>query len=382
MISRPVVPVLVRMSVLLILALAGLPAARGHAVSDSYLRVKIDARVLTGEWRLALHDLELAVGLDTNSDSAITWGELKAQRDAVVAYAASRLALVADGAALMPEFEAALQVDPLVNGTYAVLRWRALAPREVRELRLDYTVFFDANALHRGLVLLERGPDARQLIFGPGAVSGVARWEGVEASPSGFLAFVREGVWHIWIGYDHVLFLLTLLLPSVLRREARAWVPAERWRPVFIEVLNVVTAFTLAHSATLTLGALGWLIVPGKWVEVGIAASIAVAAAHNLFPVIAGRAWALAFAFGLLHGLGFATVLVDAGLPAGAKAAALIGFNVGVELGQLAIVAVFLPVAYALRRRAWYSARWLPFGSAATIALALLWVWERWRGMA
>ncbi|MCC6234697.1 MAG: HupE/UreJ family protein [Verrucomicrobiales bacterium] len=350
-------------------------------MSDSYLRVRVEERELRGEWRLALHDLEVAVGLDGNGDGSITWGELKSRRDAVVTYASAQLRVKAGGAAVPLTFESEMQVDPLANGTYAVLRWRALAAVPVREIDLDYQVFFEGNALHRGLALVERGTESQQLVFSPGTTRGTVVFDG-GGSAWGFGGFLREGLWHIWIGYDHVLFLLTLLLPSVLRREGGVWVPAERGRAVGLEVLRVVTAFTVAHSVTLSLGAFGWLTMPGRWVEVGIAGSIAVAALNNLFPVAVGRVWMLAFGFGLVHGLGFATVLVDAGLPPVAKTTALLGFNLGVELGQLAIVAVFLPLAFAARRQAWYAARWLPLGSLATILLALHWMWERWRGMA
>ena len=171
-----------------------------------------------------------------------------------------------------------------------------------------------------------------------------------------------------------------MLLPAVMvwRQVApRAWVPAERWRDVLVEVLKIVTAFTLAHSLTLTLAALGWLSLPSRWVESVIAASVVLAALNNLWPQMLGRRWAVALAFGLIHGFGFASVLSELGLPQQALALALVGFNVGVELGQLAIVAAFLPLALAGRRTGFYKHFVLQFGSVVIALLAGLWLVER-----
>ena len=170
-----------------------------------------------------------------------------------------------------------------------------------------------------------------------------------------FLDYGKEGVWHIWIGFDHILFLLSLLLPAVLYRqhkfrEAR-WEPLPGFRPALWEVFKIVTAFTVAHSITLSLATLGVVTLPTRWVESAIAASVVLAALNNIFPwsLFAGRRWMVAFVFGLIHGFGFASVLADLGLPPGALLLALVGFNLGVEVGQLAIVSAFLPAAYWLR---------------------------------
>ena len=193
--------------------------------------------------------------------------------------------------------------------------------------------------------------------------------------------FVWEGVWHIWIGFDHILFLVALLLPSVFRPEGKSWASVEKFRPAFINVLKIVTAFTIAHSVTLSLAALQLVRLPARPVEVVIAASVALAAANNLWPVLRGKGWTIAFGFGLIHGFGFANVLAELGLNSGTLALALVGFNVGVELGQLAIVAVFLPVAFALRDSWFYRTVTFKFGSAAVVLLAAAWMVERAFGL-
>jgi hypothetical protein len=181
-------------------------------------------------------------------------------------------------------------------------------------------------------------------------------------------------VWHIWIGFDHILFLLSLLLPAVLL--VRKDQGAQTLRDASIDVLKVVTAFTLAHSITLTLASLQVLSLPSRWVEAAIAASVIVAALNNLFPLFRGNRPAAAFVFGLIHGFGFASVLADLGLPQGALALSLLGFNVGVELGQLAIVALFLPLAW-LTRRTWFYRQLMTTGSVAIALIATVWLVER-----
>jgi hypothetical protein len=144
-----------------------------------------------------------------------------------------------------------------------------------------------------------------------------------------------------------------------------------------LNVLKIVTAFTIAHSITLALAALHVVELPTRWIESAIAASVIVAAANNLWPVVGKGSWMVAFGFGLIHGFGFANALNDAGLSKGSLAMALIGFNVGVEIGQLAIVAVVVPLAFHFRHTAVYRRTILRGGSVVVIAVAAVWLAER-----
>jgi hypothetical protein len=184
-----------------------------------------------------------------------------------------------------------------------------------------------------------------------------------------FFDYAREGVWHIWLGFDHVLFLLSLLLPAVL--------PAPRFAPAFWEVFRVVTAFTVAHSITLALASFSVVSLPSRLVESAIAASVALAALNNLFPVVQRGRWLVAFTFGLIHGFGFASVLTGLGLPKESLLLALVSFNLGVEAGQLCIVGAFLPLGYALRHTWAYRRLVVVGGSALILLIAGLWMVER-----
>ncbi len=364
-----------RLALALALALAA-GAALAHKPSDSYLALRVDGPVLEGQWDIALRDLEYAIGLDADGDGAITWGELRARRTALAAYALAHLALRGDGQACGAE-PRELLVDEHSDGAYAVLRFAARcgAPPQ-RPRALDYRLFADLDPTHRGLVRVQHGTLTASGVLGPDQPRLELRL-GESSRLRQFLEYAREGVWHIWIGIDHVLFLVSLLLPAVLVYGARAWAPAPRFAPVFWDVFKIVTAFTVAHSITLSMAALGVLALPSRLVESVIALSVVLAALNNLRPLVLGRRWAVAFGFGLVHGFGFASVLADLGLPRDALLVSLVGFNLGVEAGQLAIVALFLPAAFLARRHPLYRRLVLAGGSTAIALIASLWMLER-----
>jgi len=351
-------------------------AAQAHKPSDSYLALSVEGAAVRGQWDIALRDLDFAIGLDADGDGRITWGELRARHAGIEAYALARLAVRADGRECRLAPKAHL-VDEHSDGAYAVLRFDAdCGPRAPAAIDIAYSLFFDLDPTHRGLLRFERGgatqtgvlsPERPQLTFKMGEVSPLSQ----------FLDYLREGIWHIWIGFDHVLFILSLLLPSVFVFKDRQWKPAMRFRDTFWDVVKVVTSFTIAHSITLSLAALAVVALPSRLVESMIALSVVLAALNNLEPVVTARRWAVAFAFGLIHGFGFASVLADLGLPRDALLLALVGFNVGVEAGQLAIVCAFLPVAYALRGTWFYRRMVFAGGSAAIALVAALWLAER-----
>lgn len=358
-------------------ALLWAPAAFAHKASDSYLNLAVDGQRIEGRWDIALRDLELAVGLDGDGDGALTWNEVRARHAAIEAYALSHLKLAAGGADCPLEVAQQL-VDSHTDGAYTVLMLRGACAAPVDTLAVGYTLLAELDPQHRGLLALRHaGTDATSTaILGPDN----PRLELRLAEPDRwrqFVEYVKQGVWHIWIGFDHILFLLSLLLPAVLLYRDRQWVGREGFRSAAMDVVRVVTAFTLAHSLTLTLAALGVLALPSRLVESAIAASVIVAALNNMRPLYQRGRVLFAFGFGLLHGFGFASVLADLGLPQDALLLSLVGFNVGVELGQLAIVAVFLPLAWWLRKGLLYR-RVIMLGGSAVIALvATVWLLER-----
>ncbi len=358
--------------------LASAPAL-AHKPSDSYLTLTLpeagNRAIFDGQWDIALRDLDFAIGLDRNGDGDITWGELRARHADIAAYALARLTIQGDGQACRLTAGEQL-VDRHTDGAYTVLPLRVQCAHSPAALELRYRLFADIDPQHRGLLALRSPGGTRTAVLGPQAP--VSHFELAQHGAWGqFIDYAREGVWHIWIGFDHILFLLSLLLPAVLVWRKPQWLPVAAFTPALIDVLKIVTAFTLAHSITLSLATLGVISLPSRGVESAIAASVVLAALNNVWPLFQGRRWMVAFGFGLIHGFGFASVLADLGLPQGALLLALVGFNLGVEAGQLAIVAVFLPLAYALRGTWLYRRLILLGGSCLIAALAALWFAER-----
>jgi hypothetical protein len=362
----------------LLLLLAG--SAFAHKPSDSYLtaRASQDAATIDIRWDIALRDLDYVLELDRDGNGDITWGEVRRRAADIHQYAVQRLALTAGGQACTWAAPAAMQLDRHSDGTYAVLGLQARCTPGVESLRLKYSALFDVDPTHRGLVqwLAPGATGAQALVFSSTSAEQPLALRGPSALET-LRQYVVEGVWHIWIGYDHILFLLSLLLPAVLLRAAGGWTPVERLPTALMAVVKVVTAFTLAHSITLSLAALGVVSLPSRVVESVIAASVVLAALNNLRGTIEKRRWVMAFVFGLIHGFGFASVLADLGLPQDALVLALVGFNVGVELGQLAIVAAFLPLAFWLRRTRFYRLGILQVGSIVIAILASWWFLQR-----
>jgi len=423
--------------------------AQAHKASDAYVSLQVDAGDVVARMDIALRDLDRDLDLDADADDALTWKEVRTRWNDISVLARASLRLEADGTRCTPapaEASTSAPDAPALtahsDGRYAVVRarWHCAAP--VQRLAVAYDLFARTDPTHRGIVRVGRladdaaapaprgsNPAPQLAVLSPGAgwhrftlppaapalpaaasapMSDAAAPRAVfakgadtaappAATPdanasdtpdSGFAGFVREGIHHILIGYDHILFLLSLLLPAVWVRRAAtagaggttgagaAWRPAEALRPALANVLKVVTAFTVAHSITLALAVFDLVNPPPRWIESAIAASVVLAALNNLRPVISESRWKLTFVFGLVHGFGFASALKDAGLAQGALVAPLVGFNVGVEIGQLCIVALVLPLAWALRGTRTYRGAFAG-GSAGIAAVAGLWFVQR-----
>lgn len=351
-------------------------SAQAHKPSDSYLSIRVaDGQTISGQWDIALRDLDFAIGLDSDGDGSLTWDEIRAHHGDIAAYAMSRLHLGARGESCKTQVHQHM-IDEHSDGAYAVIRFSATCPSSFDAVKLDYSLLFDLDQQHKGLLRMENAGQISTAILTPDSPSQVIALV-PRSKFQQFFDYLSAGVWHIWIGFDHILFLLSLLLPAVLSKSGRTWLPGEKFVDAFVDVAKIVTAFTLAHSITLSLAVLTIVSLPSRWVESAIAASVVIAAMNNLFPSLLKSRWIAAFFFGLIHGFGFASVLSDLGLPPAILWLALIGFNLGVELGQLAIVSLFLPLAYALRRSFFYRQVILGGGSALVILIASVWFVER-----
>ena len=196
--------------------------AFAHKPSDSYLTLRVEGGTVRGQWDIALRDLEFAIGLDSDGNGEITWGELRAKRHEIEAYAFARLNVFSDRKACRLAAKDFL-VDEHSDGAYAVMRFDAdCGANPPASLEVAYSLFFDLDPTHRGLLRFERAGAAQTAVLSPERPR-LAIQAGEASALVQFVDYLREGVWHIWIGFDHILFLLSLLLPSVLILKSKTW---------------------------------------------------------------------------------------------------------------------------------------------------------------
>ncbi|MES2612291.1 MAG: HupE/UreJ family protein [Pseudomonadota bacterium] len=383
-------------------ACAAAPSAWAHKASDAYLRVADSAEAepartngVALQLSLALKDVDAALDLlDADGNRQLTWGEIKQATPAVAAWVGKGIGWQCGDAVLAPawRFEA---LEQRTDGRYIRMA-TALECGATQALALDYRLMQGIDPTHRLLVSGQLGGQPLAAVLAPDgrsrtdlrAVGGNLASEEPAAARSGpatLAHFIAEGVHHILEGYDHLAFLLALLLPITLLRRGGAAPSAQAAQAVpaagpwggLKALLLTVTSFTLGHSVTLVLAGLGWVTVSGNWVEPAIAISIGVSALLNLFPVKGLRSELLALGFGLVHGLGFSGALVEAGVSGGLLVWALAGFNLGVEAGQLMVVAVWCAVSLLLARWSGYRTVVVKGGSVALIVLSLYWTVQR-----
>ena len=339
------------------LCVAGL--AQAHKASDSYLQLDVVPAGLEVRWDIALRDLDVAIDLDSDADGKLTWGEIRAAWPRIEAYAMKRLAI--DGCPLTATSRG---LERRNDGAYVVLHLTSPCVLPAQP-RIAYSLFAEVDPTHRGIAKVQRpGAELVLSVLEPAAMaaegsasgvsSGAGRASGAGVGATGATGpsrweFLGEGVRHILTGYDHVLFLLCLLLPSVVRRTPTGWQPVERLSQAVWPVVGIVSAFTVAHSITLGFAALKIVSLRSAFIEPAIAVTIVLAALDNVLPIFPVRRVVVTFLFGLVHGFGFAAVLSELNLPPAAFAWALLQFNLGLELGQLLIVGVATTALFTVR---------------------------------
>jgi hypothetical protein len=353
--------------------------AHAHGLGMSTLQLQLDGTRLHGDWTLNLRDAARAIGRDPALEKDAAWDDLRAHEPELRALLLRSLSVRGDS---LPG-RVALDPSPMTRDPKfddVVFRVEVVFPVEPQQLTLESDLLFDLDPNHRGYFSVQ---DSRA--FNAGVLRAHERSATFRVRQYHFgetvHGFVGEGVHHIWGGLDHLLFLLALLLPAGLVRTGGEWRPRPGFRAALGEVLKVVTAFTAAHSITLALGYFGVVRLPEAVIEAGIAVSVFLAAWNNLRPFLPGRAWTMAFGFGLVHGLGFAGALANLSLPRQGRGVALASFNVGVELGQIAIVLAILPLLYLASRRSWYPRLVMGVGSLVIAFVAVVWFLERGFGM-
>ena len=357
--------------------------ASAHSLGEGYIFIDVSDSSLSGWVEVTLTDLDAALGIDTDGDGKVSEREVISRLERAREYVFGHVGIGDGNRAYELEFTGhEFRNVPLAP--YLIMNFRVDETRIPDILHIEYRMLFDVDSLHRGFLVVRKnekggvvdtGEDVT-LIFSPTKVA--QDIDLTRLSPwASFVDFLKHGIWHIWIGFDHILFLVALILPSVLIRQEARWEPVNSFRQAIWNVVKIVTLFTIAHTITLTLATLELVRMPSRLVEIVIAASVVIAALNNIYPVIRKRIGWVVFLFGLFHGFGFASVLQDLTSNATNLAADLAGFNIGVEIGQVAIILVVFPLLFMLRSNRVYPRVLLPVGSFVIAALAFGWLAER-----
>lgn len=364
-----------------------------HKPDQSYVYLKVYKAAVDGRVEISTEDINRILGSNLPKNG-VTEAQASPYHAQMQAYLREHLSFAAAGKAIAYSWMDAI-VFPIDEEDEADVIQYHFKLNGITTMPANLEVKYDAvqelRDLHRGVLLIEQhwkdgvvnNHTMINHIFSPSETAtsldlqNTSIWKGI-------WALIKLGMWHIWIGLDHILFIVALILPSVVRRDPKEvgrfgiskWNPVPEFKPAFFYIIKIVTFFTIAHSITLALAALEVVNLPSKYVESLIAFSIGLAAVHNIRPIFKGREWVIAFVFGLFHGFGFASVLGEKGLGSDFLAYSLFGFNVGVEIGQLLIICAVFPVLYFLRKTKFYPMLLL-FGSILLIIIALYWTIER-----
>jgi hypothetical protein len=344
-----------------LLAAAGLaPAVSAHETTRSYVSLEREGQRVEARLRVAFRDIEVVAWMDEDLDGRITWGEVRRHLGAVDAYVRSAVSLEAGGACVLVPDGAGAATSGGIG--YLELGYRAQCPSAAAPLTVRSRLFAEVDAEHRTFLRASVGGASTSTVLSAAEPSVELKGGGAGTA---FRDFFAAGVEHLFKGPDHLVFLLALMLPAVCSPVAL--------RRAALGVLAAVTGFTVAHALTLSAAMTEVLRPPAGAVEALIALSIVVTAADNLRPFIPAPRAAVAALFGTVHGFGFAGALGALELTGGGLAAALMGFNLGIEAAQVAVVLAAVPVLVLLGR----GRALLWAGSAAAGAVGAWWLWLR-----
>jgi hydrogenase/urease accessory protein HupE len=337
-----------------VLLSAGAASAHTVGLSNGHYAFDAQAQVMSAEITFAPRELVMLLPeIDADHDGELAPDELSAGTSAITRAIVGGVDVTGDGAAC----RGALQRAWLLEGENGVVvTARYTCPSKPRRLAIAWSLFGPGGltAGHRQVASLSAAGKTESTVL-DGAHATWSRDLAGDSSGAAGIAWsmLKLGFEHILTGYDHLVFLVGLIIVGGTVRS----------------LLGVVTAFTVAHSVTLALAALGVLSPSPRLVEPAIALSIAYVGVENLFVKDASRRWRITFPFGLVHGFGFAGALREIALPHAQVPIALVSFNVGVEIGQMAVLAVALPLTLAARRAPQFGDRGARAVSS-TIALA------------
>jgi hypothetical protein len=320
-------------------------------------------------------NLENHIHLDTNENGIISWKEIEVKQEKILRYVLPHIRISTDEGYCKKNLKS-FSTKRRGHQTYIKLEIRLSCANPKNKVKVFYDLFFDEDKEQKAFLSIKEEGRSLPVVLSPRAREVVVALKNTSLFIN-FRSFIYEGVWHIWLGFDHILFLIMLLVPSVTIYEKRKIITQVPLRAGLVSTLKVVTAFSVAHSITLVLSVLDVVNVHAQFIEICIALSVVFAALNNVFVAVSRNLWMLSFGFGLLHGFGFASVLKEMLLENKDFGYSLLGFNLGVEVGQIALVVAIVPFIY-ITRNTWFYRYVILYGlSLLTAVVASIWAYER-----
>ena len=365
---------------LCILTILSHSSAFGHKLGQSYTYLRIYDDKIMGRFEIILDDLNRALSRNSAAPP-ITLENLNEHLEEIQEYFKNHVTFTVNGEQLGYRFT---EFDTFEQ-KYLQLKFSLTEKRSTPVLiDIDYSVMFDVDIEHIGMVLIEQYWRAN--IFNNEAQPALIFTKSHQSQQldlsnytmlKGFIGVVKLGVRHIWFGFDHLLFLIALVLPAAMIRREHQWEPVTKFNSAIFYLIKLVTLFTIAHTMTLSLAALSVIDLPTRLVDLVIAISIAIVALDILFPIFKKKIAYVVFIFGLFHGFSFASVLSHLGVLGEHTALSLFGFNLGIEIGQVAVILIIFPILYLIRDYTFFPKIILKYGAVALIMLSAVWFVER-----
>lgn len=356
----------------------------GHATGESYIFIDVRENAIEGFFEVFFTDLEKKLGIEITGEESSFQEQIENTAPKVHEYINKNFYFGADGDVFEINFTQQDKMQ-ISQGWLAQYYFEIPLATVPDVLDVKYDLFYENDPRHRGLLCLNYnhktgetyGVENAILIFSEETTHHELNLLDPPEIIWGFKDMVVEGIWHIWIGIDHILFLIALLLPTVIVRNASGAKTVSGFGETLWKIAKIVTVFTIAHSITLALAALDIISVSSRIVESIIALSIILVALNGIFGKFKDGSLLAILILGLFHGMGFASVMGDLPFRMTSLTECLIGFNVGVELGQLAIVLAVFPILFLLRKQPFYFPVIQVGGSAVLIVIAGIWFVER-----
>lgn len=373
---------------ILLASLCIVTEAQAHAVGENYVFIAVHETVIKGHVEIHFDDLKQKLNIDAQELApAAALALINQTAPTVHDYIRQHLSIGANGQTFDLEFTHQGVLEVL--GNFAQYYFTCPIDAVPDLLNVKHEMLYENDRFHRGLLVVsfnaktgtEYDQEHAALVF---SKTSTQQQLDLRQNISGLLRpgqFIWQGVLHIWVGIDHILFLVVLLLPVVLRREEGQWIPLDSFSKAVWNVVKIVTLFTVAHSITLSLAAIDVIQLPTRLVESVIAASIILVAVNNIVPTFKESSALIIFAFGLFHGMGFASVMGELPFRVMHLVKVILYFNLGVEIGQLVIVVAAFAILFGLRTASQYRPVCLIGGSATAALVAAVWFVQRAFGL-